>query len=248
MSVGMCDFLGFHWQLVLRNATTIEDFDLSGAPGEGSKFDVGMWSNLEQVFGPLPLLWWLPLPLSALGPLGDGLVYATRSKVDASLPDLTKQVPQSAAPLSWKVYEDMRGSLLAELFDLHDRDHMGWIENSVLSNVNSHIQYLLHERKVPAPKAAGATEDLVSASSKTLGLGSGSTLASLGHGTWRQKSCIVSAGIDADNCEYIDRLRFVRYYKEYLGHTDNSRWVQLWILKELIEEIQRSHLIKDRKA
>ena len=59
----------YHWQLVLKNRSTIEDSYTSPWP-----YDLGRRRNFEAVFG---RRWWL-WPLPVYSTLGDGLTYARR--------------------------------------------------------------------------------------------------------------------------------------------------------------------------
>lgn len=67
----MIPFLRFHWQLLSTNSTTIESMDPSSR--DQGRFDLGTRRNIEQVFGPLPLLWFLPWHTKASMPVGDGV-------------------------------------------------------------------------------------------------------------------------------------------------------------------------------
>eukprot|EP01053_Blabericola_migrator_P012209 Blabericola_migrator_1__12208@NODE_758_length_6631_cov_135_724863_g542_i0_p4_GENE_NODE_758_length_6631_cov_135_724863_g542_i0NODE_758_length_6631_cov_135_724863_g542_i0_p4_ORF_typecomplete_len320_score20_65DHHC/PF01529_20/2_2e03DHHC/PF01529_20/1_7e36DUF1129/PF06570_11/2_5DUF1129/PF06570_11/3_4_NODE_758_length_6631_cov_135_724863_g542_i014592418 len=64
-------FTKFHMGLLVHNSTTIESMDPSFR--EHSKYDLGARRNIEQVFGPNALWWWLPIHIHASRPVGDGV-------------------------------------------------------------------------------------------------------------------------------------------------------------------------------
>eukprot|EP01069_Polyplicarium_translucidae_P002217 Polyplicarium_translucidae@DN1957_c0_g1_i1.p2 len=63
-------FTRFHFALVLRNSTTIENMDRTINAG---RYDLGGRRNLEQVLGPTTSLWWWPAHTPASRPSGDGV-------------------------------------------------------------------------------------------------------------------------------------------------------------------------------
>lgn len=79
---------GFQWRNAAWNMTTIEDLELTSARLKAQKsgeqiifpFDLGLWRNLQSVFG---RRWWAwPLPLLSdwqLDGLGDGVAFEMRS-------------------------------------------------------------------------------------------------------------------------------------------------------------------------
>jgi hypothetical protein len=65
-------FTRFHVRLVMKNSTTIENFDKSS--GEVS-YNLGAAKNWEQVFGRNPWLWWVPIHGTTGKPIGDGVLW-----------------------------------------------------------------------------------------------------------------------------------------------------------------------------
>lgn len=65
----LCPFLWFHFQMVMKNQTTIDG-------DRFPQFDVGTRANLQQVFGRNVWLWLLPLYCS--GPDGDGVHWPVK--------------------------------------------------------------------------------------------------------------------------------------------------------------------------
>nr|BAN65626.1 conserved hypothetical protein [Babesia bovis] len=64
-------FVQFHFRLVLKNSTTIENLD--EATKDNGIYDMGVGANLQQVFGVNPLCWFAPCNLPLNRPVGDGV-------------------------------------------------------------------------------------------------------------------------------------------------------------------------------
>lgn len=64
-------FVQFHFRLVLKNSTTIENLD--DATRDQGLYDMGVGANLQQVFGVNPLCWFAPCNLPLNRPVGDGV-------------------------------------------------------------------------------------------------------------------------------------------------------------------------------
>ncbi|GFE54515.1 DHHC zinc finger domain-containing protein [Babesia ovis] len=64
-------FVQFHFRLVLKNSTTIENLD--EATKDNGLYDMGIGANLQQVFGVNPLCWFAPCNLPLNRPVGDGV-------------------------------------------------------------------------------------------------------------------------------------------------------------------------------
>lgn len=64
-------FVQFHFRLVLKNSTTIENLDESTK--DQGIYDLGVGANLQQVFGVNPLCWFAPCNLPLNRPVGDGV-------------------------------------------------------------------------------------------------------------------------------------------------------------------------------
>ncbi|CAG0913157.1 unnamed protein product [Notodromas monacha] len=71
--------LSYHMHLVSRNRTTLEAFrpPVLSSGQDKHAFDLGCLRNVEQVFGPTKLMWFVPMKTCA----GDGVVYPTRAGV-----------------------------------------------------------------------------------------------------------------------------------------------------------------------
>ncbi|CDR95033.1 Palmitoyltransferase PFA3 [Babesia bigemina] len=64
-------FVQFHFKLVLKNSTTIENLD--DATKDQGLYDMGIGANLQQVFGVNPFCWFAPCNLPLNRPVGDGV-------------------------------------------------------------------------------------------------------------------------------------------------------------------------------
>lgn len=116
-----------HWKRVFNNQSTIEW--LHREEGEVSQYNISWRSNLEQVFGPILVLWWLPLPIQALAPVGTGLTFPSSNAVQA---------------LGLDEESDRRSTLLATLFELYDLNGNGTIEMSEFNSCKTFAYYLQH--------------------------------------------------------------------------------------------------------
>ncbi|AFZ81237.1 zinc finger protein DHHC domain-containing protein [Theileria equi strain WA] len=67
-------FVQFHFRLVLKNSTTIENMD--EASRDSGMYDMGIGANLQQVFGVNPLCWFAPCNLPLNRPVGDGVRWS----------------------------------------------------------------------------------------------------------------------------------------------------------------------------
>ena len=74
-------FFKFHIGLVLSNSTTIESLD-KDHKDENAKFCLSKMQNWQQVFGPTPILWFIPIDLEKGRPVGDGLSWETRKTTE----------------------------------------------------------------------------------------------------------------------------------------------------------------------
>ncbi|EAN31678.1 DHHC palmitoyltransferase family protein [Theileria parva strain Muguga] len=72
--IALIPFLQFHFKLVLRNSTTIENLDDSNK--DSGIYDMGVGANLQQVFGANPLCWFAPCNLPLNRPVGDGVRWS----------------------------------------------------------------------------------------------------------------------------------------------------------------------------
>jgi len=82
-ALGLTCFGLTHLSFVLRNVTTLESFEKN----KTNPYDLGWRSNFEQVFGPAPLLYFLPVRNS----IGNGLTFLRSDTVeDAVASDKTK--------------------------------------------------------------------------------------------------------------------------------------------------------------
>ena len=81
LAVVLFFFFLFHLKMVLDNQTTIEtEYEVPPFP----EFDLGMRKNFEQVFGPDPWLWLLPV--WGRGPVGNGIDWPTAGGQGLSWP------------------------------------------------------------------------------------------------------------------------------------------------------------------
>lgn len=67
-------FTKFHFTLVFKNITTLESLEKKGTSFH-SPFDTGLRSNWEQVFGPNPKMWFIPLSCFGGKPIGNGVSW-----------------------------------------------------------------------------------------------------------------------------------------------------------------------------
>lgn len=65
-------FTRFHYNLVLSNSTTIENFDKTSSQ---FSYNMGKMKNWKQVFGKNPWVWWAPVFGATGKPIGDGVVW-----------------------------------------------------------------------------------------------------------------------------------------------------------------------------
>uniref|UniRef100_A0A3B0NFC3 Palmitoyltransferase n=1 Tax=Theileria annulata TaxID=5874 RepID=A0A3B0NFC3_THEAN len=72
--IALIPFVQFHFKLVLRNSTTIENLDDSNK--DSGMYDMGVGANLQQVFGANPLCWFAPCNLPLNRPVGDGVRWS----------------------------------------------------------------------------------------------------------------------------------------------------------------------------
>ncbi|KAF4659174.1 Palmitoyltransferase zdhhc15 [Perkinsus olseni] len=77
LAFSLFNFVKFHLGLIRDNFTTIENFERE--PGVKSKYDIGQRWNVEEVMGPSPWLWWLPLHTKYSKPVGDGVNWRIRT-------------------------------------------------------------------------------------------------------------------------------------------------------------------------
>lgn len=225
LGAGLIRFCRFHWRLAFNNITTIENLELE--KGEISKYDIGWRANLEQIFGPVLLLWWLPLPIPSLAPVGNALSFPKRKVLEATIPGhdhqpKKKKTQQQIVELaSWmRIWmpvdeDDRRDSLLAELFDLHDLDGSGTIEKSELKTVNQHIHFLHH-----GPASVDDKKALSKQSSKVFGT------------------------IDKNWDGHVDRSEFLDYYEKFLNEIDPDLHAQCWILEQFVEEVRSARMLE----
>lgn len=71
LTFALVPFVRFHFRLVLKNSTTIENLD--EATKDQGIYDLGVGANLQQVFGVNPLCWLAPCNLPLNRPVGDGV-------------------------------------------------------------------------------------------------------------------------------------------------------------------------------
>ncbi|BAM42152.1 uncharacterized protein TOT_040000522 [Theileria orientalis strain Shintoku] len=72
--IALIPFVQFHFRLVLKNSTTIENLDEQNR--DSGMYDMGMGANLQQVFGVNPLCWFAPCNLPLNRPVGDGVRWS----------------------------------------------------------------------------------------------------------------------------------------------------------------------------
>lgn len=113
--LGMAGFAGVHYQLVLRNETTLESFDepsprqiREGKRRRKNPFNLrSARKNFEQVFGPNPWLWFLPIHTT----LGDGFNFPRLSD-DMEAPP-TQEYPDAPAT-SDELEDEEEGQVLGQ--------------------------------------------------------------------------------------------------------------------------------------
>ena len=71
--LGLCltPFLAFHVWMLCKNMTTIEFCEQSGQGEYSSRYDLGVWANIQSVLGRNVLVWLLPIYSTP----GDGLKW-----------------------------------------------------------------------------------------------------------------------------------------------------------------------------
>lgn len=74
-------FLKFHLKLIMENKTTIENLEIKGKPFI-SRFDQGLYRNIDQVFGANKFLWPFPAYFDSGKPLGDGVYWEIQTQKD----------------------------------------------------------------------------------------------------------------------------------------------------------------------
>lgn len=93
-------FSRFHFQLVFRNSTTIENMDQANR--DRNRYDLGFGRNMEQVFGPNPCLWLAPCHTYSSRPAGDGVrwnIHYMRAAEDEDPPAVNLAI--SERPKEW---------------------------------------------------------------------------------------------------------------------------------------------------
>merc|ERR1712012_10065 len=99
-----------------------------------------------------------------------------------------------------EVVDDMRASLIARLFDLHDLDNNGTIEKAELKAINERMHRM---HAVREPSSCEQQQDM------------------------SQKASQVFSAIDLNADGHIDRDEFVRYYDDFLGETTPEHQAQV---------------------
>eukprot|EP00928_Gymnodinium_smaydae_P009676 TRINITY_DN13621_c0_g4_i1.p1 TRINITY_DN13621_c0_g4~~TRINITY_DN13621_c0_g4_i1.p1 ORF type:complete len:514 (-),score=107.71 TRINITY_DN13621_c0_g4_i1:43-1584(-) len=231
-------FWRYHVELVCNNQTTLEEmFADKSKPNE---LDCGLRVNLEQVFGRWLCLAWVPLDLPLLRPVGDGTFWPTQTLVEsepllpvvevASTGQSGRQsaVKRNRALLMWAQWvggaswafgdddndEARQHELLAELFDLHDLDGSGTIEEKELEEVAKGFAQV---RRRCAEGEGDCGTPLVPKNVPEL---------------FRK--------IDANQDGKIDRREFCDFYKEQLHHFHDDPRGQLYILQRFVEDLRAS--------
>jgi len=80
--MGLLMFFVVHLRMIVENQTTIESLGASSSRRD-NVYNIGVWSNVKQVFGVNPLLWLLPVATS----LGDGVSFQRKNERQSLLAD-----------------------------------------------------------------------------------------------------------------------------------------------------------------
>ncbi|EER17183.1 zinc finger protein DHHC domain containing protein, putative [Perkinsus marinus ATCC 50983] len=105
LAISLLSFVKFHLGLVRDNFTTIENFERE--PMVKSKYDVGERSNVEQVMGANPWLWWLPLHTKYSRPVGDGVNWRIRTPGGGVAMSVMRVPTTSGPPGGMSLQEDL---------------------------------------------------------------------------------------------------------------------------------------------
>mmetsp|Transcript_22589 Transcript_22589/g.47419 ORF Transcript_22589/g.47419 Transcript_22589/m.47419 type:complete len:315 (-) Transcript_22589:193-1137(-) len=84
VSIVLTGFTGFHYMLLLKNMSTIEHVEKRDPTKKDqvNPFDLGPGKNWEQVFGPNPWLWFIPV--GTMSPGLDGVKWETSEHVQGA--------------------------------------------------------------------------------------------------------------------------------------------------------------------
>lgn len=87
--ITLTNFIAFHWDLVERNSTTLENLEEKrSGQSVGNMYDQGSEFNWAQVMGKNKALWLIPYIGKAGNPNGDGVVFPSKgSERDSSIMD-----------------------------------------------------------------------------------------------------------------------------------------------------------------
>jgi palmitoyltransferase len=90
--VTLTNFIAFHWNLIERNSTTLENLEeMRSGHSVGNMYDQGSEFNWAQVMGKNKVLWFIPYIGKSGYPNGDGVVFPSRgSDRDSSIMDFDR--------------------------------------------------------------------------------------------------------------------------------------------------------------